>query len=175
MQVRAYWTGLRRPWRAELLTLMDRKVMEYRTQPRDDARHPASRQRVFDGSETWRTDRYARYRRERKPRDYRVSTPAVRGKSPVEGAAGSCGCSARSEEDGDPGDLLRRTTKPTTLGGRLRGRTRRQAQNRRWNKKTSGAQRVTRRFRSTAQRVQRRVPGTARRYAIGPGRVTPPV
>ena len=38
----------------------------------------------------------------------------ARGKSPVEGAAGSCGRSARSEEDGDPGDLIRRTTKPTT-------------------------------------------------------------
>ena len=43
---------------------------------------------------------------------------AVRGKSPVEGAAGSCGCSARSEEDGDPGDLLRRTTKPTSANVR---------------------------------------------------------
>ena len=39
-------------------------------------------------------------------------------KSPVEGAAGSCGRSARSEEDGDPGDLLRRTTKPTTANVR---------------------------------------------------------
>ena len=31
---------------------------------------------------------------------------ATRGESPVEGAAGSCGCSVRSKEDGDPGDLL---------------------------------------------------------------------
>ena len=45
-------------------------------------------------------------------------TLAARVKSPVEGAAGSCGCSARSEEDGDPGDLLRRTTKPTTANVR---------------------------------------------------------
>ena len=36
----------------------------------------------------------------------------------MEGAAGSCGCSARSEEDGDPGDLLRRTTKPTAANVR---------------------------------------------------------
>ena len=43
---------------------------------------------------------------------------AVRVKSPVEGAAGSCGRSARSEEDGDPGDLLRRTTKPTAANVR---------------------------------------------------------
>ena len=43
---------------------------------------------------------------------------AVRGKSPVEGAAGSCGRSARSEEDGDPGDLLRRTTKLTSANVR---------------------------------------------------------
>ena len=43
---------------------------------------------------------------------------AARGKSPVEGAAGFCGRSARSEEDGDPGDLLRRTTKPTTANVR---------------------------------------------------------
>jgi len=42
----------------------------------------------------------------------------VRVKSPVEGAAGSCGRSARSEEDGDPGDLLRRTTKPTAANVR---------------------------------------------------------
>ena len=52
-----------------------------------------------------------------------LSTPkfnelAVRGKSPVEGAAGSCSSSARSEEDGDPGDLLRRTTKPTAANVR---------------------------------------------------------
>ena len=43
---------------------------------------------------------------------------AARGKSPVEGAAGSCGRSARSEEDSDPGDLLRRTTKPTAANVR---------------------------------------------------------
>ena len=43
---------------------------------------------------------------------------AARVKSPVEGAAGSCGRSARSEEDGDPGDLLRRTTKPTAANVR---------------------------------------------------------
>ena len=49
-------------------------------------------------------------------------TLAARGKSPVEGAAGSCGRSARSEEDGDPGDLLlakeKRTTKPATANVR---------------------------------------------------------
>ncbi len=37
----------------------------------------------------------------------------VRGKSPVGRAAGNCDRSARSEEDGDPGDRLRRITKPT--------------------------------------------------------------
>ena len=46
------------------------------------------------------------------------ATVAARVKSPVGGAAGSCGRSARSEEDGDPGDLLRRTTKLTTANVR---------------------------------------------------------
>ncbi len=46
---------------------------------------------------------------------------AVRGKSPVEGAAGSCGCSARREEDGDPGDLLRRTRALRQPAYRLHG------------------------------------------------------
>ena len=63
-------------------------------------------------------------------------TVAVRGGSPVEGAAGFCGHSARSEEDGDPGDLLlakekandkaddRKRPSPNALrgaSGRLRG------------------------------------------------------
>ena len=56
--------------------------------------------------------------RERSLLRHCLHEPAVRGKSPVGGAAGSCGCSARSEEDGDPGDLLRRTTKPTAANGR---------------------------------------------------------
>ena len=74
--------------------------------------------------------------------------PAARVKSPVEGAAGSCGRSARSEEDGDPGDLLRRTTKPTTANVR----------------RPKGYAP----FRSVARRARRRLPEAAGQYAIGP-------
>ena len=42
---------------------------------------------------------------------------ATRGESPVEGAAGSCGCSVRSKEDGDPGDLLLAKGKAKKMGG----------------------------------------------------------
>ena len=61
----------------------------------------------------------------------------------------------------EPGDLLRRTTKPTALGGRLRVQARQQDRNRRWNKKMSVARRVTRRFCSAARRARRHVPEAA--------------
>ena len=97
-----------------------------------------------------------------------AKVPWYEGKS----AAGFCSSSARSEEDGDPGDLLRRTTKPTTLGGRLCGHGGQHDQYRRRNKKTSVARRVTRRAsslrRKKARRARHCVPGAATRYAIGP-------
>ena len=56
-----------------------------------------------------------------------------RGKNAMEDAAGFCGRSARSEEDAIWVDLLRRTTKPTTSGGRFGSHGRQHGQHRRRN------------------------------------------
>ena len=93
---------------------------------------------------------------------YRVLRPsggekcrlAARVKSPVEGAAGSCG----------------RSRGVRRMAIRVISSDERQSR----RPQMSVAQRVTRRIRSTAQSVQRRVPRMIKRYCIGLRRVTPP-
>ena len=108
---------------------------------------------------------------------------AARGKVPwCEGksVAGSCGGSARREEDGDPGDLLlakeKRKTKPTAVGGRCEEKA--------WSRKAASSelpveQKKVRRPKGYAPlaayegknvlRERRCVAGALTRYAIGPG------